>query len=117
MSTVPSRQLTFSLAIAAAASLLIIPFPSAGLLLLASNLVLVLAALLDWMLTPRPRAVEVTRLAPERLSVLRPQVVTLLVRNRSAAALWVRVRDSWPVGWDADTEELAGRLKPAEEAR
>ena len=113
MSLVPSRQLVYALAIAAAASLLLIPFPALGLFLLAADLVLVGAALLDWLMTPAVTAVEVVRQVPDPVSVLRPQTITLKLRNRAQVALAVRVRDSWPKEWHAEVEELSGRLPPA----
>ncbi len=78
----PSRRLVYWGAAATAASLGVLVFPAATLLLLTVDLVLVAAALLDWLITPGAEALEAARLTPDRLSVLCPYSGTLLVTNR-----------------------------------
>src|SRR5260370_1193543 len=54
----PSRRLVYWGAAATAASLGVLVFPAATLLLLTVDLVLVAAALLDWLITPGAEALE-----------------------------------------------------------
>jgi uncharacterized protein (DUF58 family) len=117
MIPVPSRRLVYWGAATTVASLGVLVFPSAKLLLLTVDLVLVAAALLDWLITPGPGMLEAARLTPDRLSVLSPCSVTLLVRNRSAVPLQVRIRDSRPETFASETEEVAGVVPASGEAR
>src|SRR5262249_38312765 len=94
MIPVPSRRLLLLAAAATLAAFAVVAFPSAWLPLLAADLLLAGAALLDYLLTPRPSQIEAVRLTPDRLSVLSASPVTLVVRNRSGVALQVRLRDS-----------------------
>jgi uncharacterized protein (DUF58 family) len=117
MIPVPSRRLVVVAAAATVAALGILAFPAAWPVLLAFDLVLAGAALLDLLLTPRPAALDATRITPDRLYALDEGVVTVLVRNRSGAALSVRLRDSRPETFPASTEELAGRVPARGEVR
>jgi uncharacterized protein (DUF58 family) len=117
MTLVPAARLVRWGAVAAVAALAVVAFPAAGLPLLAFDLLLAGAAFLDWLLTPAARRVGAVRLTPDRLSVLSAQPVALLVRNRSAMALRVRVRDGVPESFDRDAEELSGTVTPEGEAR
>jgi len=106
----PSSRLIQLGVVLAAGSLALLAFPGTGLLLAALDLTLVGAAVLDWLLTPGPGRLRVTRLAPERMSVLSTHPIVLQVQNDSAAALAVRVRDAVPLGFRANAEEVAGRV-------
>src|SRR5262245_40921596 len=100
MTAVPSARLVGCALLVGGASLGVLVFPAAGLALLAANLRLAGAALLDWLLSPGAHQIEVARLAPEQMSVLDSSRVTLRVRNRSRAALRVRLRDAPPESFD-----------------
>src|SRR6266849_3278156 len=117
MMPIPSRRLLYWGAAATAAALGVLVFPAAALLLLTVDLVLAAAALLDWLITPGARAVDAERLTPDRLSVLCPYSVTLVIRNRSAVPLRVRLRDSPPETFATATEELSGTIPASGEAR
>jgi uncharacterized protein (DUF58 family) len=106
MIPVPSRRLVLCGVAATVASLGIIVFPGAWLPLLAIDLLLVGAAVLDWLITPGPGVVEVMRLAPERMSALAEHPVALLIRNRSQLNLQVRIRDTVPETLQTSTHEL-----------
>jgi uncharacterized protein (DUF58 family) len=108
MIPVPSRRLIYWGIGGGAAALAVVVFPGAWLVLLAFDLLLAGAAALDWLLTPAPAVWEVTRLAAERMPVLGGQTVVLVVRNRAAVALWLRVRDGVPATFQREMEELAG---------
>lgn len=109
MTLLPTRRLLLWGAGIAVVMLAAQWLPAPPLLLLALNGVLACAALLDWAMTPRPGALEVMRLAPERLSVLAHAIVTIRIRNRSSFALPVRVKDSAPEGFGLPEEELSAR--------
>jgi uncharacterized protein (DUF58 family) len=117
MIPLPSRRLLGMGTAVAAASLAALVFPSAGLALLVVDAAFVLAALLDWLVTPGPDAVEVARLVPERMSVLGDHVVTLQVRNRGRLPLFVRVRDTPPRVFRADQDERSGTVPGQGESR
>jgi uncharacterized protein (DUF58 family) len=117
MTLLPSGRLLRWAAALAAASLLVLVVPWAWLPLLAADLLLAAVALLDLLLTPGPAALEVTRLAADRLSVLQESPVVLHVRNHSGAALWVRVRDTVPESFHTLTEELGGQAPAGGETR
>jgi uncharacterized protein (DUF58 family) len=114
MSLVPSRRLLTAVAAGAVAALAILVYPAAWLFLAAFDLLVLLAALLDWLVTPGPRALDVERLTPNRLSVLAPYAVGLRLRNRSRFPLWVRVRDGLPPDFQADRAELSGSVSQGE---
>jgi uncharacterized protein (DUF58 family) len=99
------------------ASLAVIVFPAARLPLLAFDLLLAGAALLDWLLTPGPAVLDVRRQAPERLSVLSDQAVQLVVRNRFPVGLRVRLRDGVPSSLRAAVPEIGGLVPAKGEAR
>ncbi len=117
MIPLPSRRLLALAAAVAAASLLGLVFPSAGLALLTVDALVIFAAVLDWLVTPGPQVIEAARLVPERTSVLSDQGVMLHLRNRSRRPLAVRVRDTPPPVFRSDREELSGTVPPRGEAR
>jgi uncharacterized protein (DUF58 family) len=117
MIPLPSRRLLRWGTLAAVASVAVLALPGALLPLVACDVVLAAVALLDWLLTPAPRALEVLRAAPDHMSVLDEHVVALVLRNRSRLALQVRLRDSVPETFRADAEELAGVVLAREEVR
>lgn len=109
----PSHRLLVLGFVLSACSVAVLAEPAALLVLLACDFVLIAFAVLDGLLMPRPKALDVQRLAPERLSVLSEEPVTLLIRNRSRLPLHVRLRDGIPDTFRADREELSGTV-PAE---
>jgi uncharacterized protein (DUF58 family) len=117
MIPIPSRRLLGWGAAAAAAALLVLIFPRAWLPLVAFDVVVAGVALLDWVLMPGAAVLEVVRWTPDRLSALESQAVTVLIRNRSRASLYVRLRDGIPETFDADREELSGPVPAEGEAR
>jgi uncharacterized protein (DUF58 family) len=117
MTPLPSRRLLDWAAVAAGVSLAVVAFPDAWLALLTVDVVLAGAALLDWLLTPRPGRLDVVRLAPDRLSALDRQTVVLLVRNRSGVPLRVRLRDTVPDALQAEAEEVSGVVPADGETR
>jgi uncharacterized protein (DUF58 family) len=117
MTIVPSRRLVQwgVLSIVAAAAILI--FPGAWTLLVAFDLLLAGAVVLDWLLTPGPAALDAKRLAPERLSVLVDQPVQLVVTNRSRVSLAVRLRETLPEVFQIASEEWTGTVPAGGQAR
>jgi uncharacterized protein (DUF58 family) len=110
MMAVPSPRLLAWAVGLSAASMAVLAFPGSWPLLLTANLTLAGAALLDLLVTPPPRRLRVTRLAPDPLSVLREDRVTLIVRNGSRADLWVRIREGTPPSFHPSTEEVTGKV-------
>jgi uncharacterized protein (DUF58 family) len=117
MRLLPSRRLVQWAAVVAVTAFAVVAFPRAWLLLLAFDLVLALAALLDLLLMPGPEAIDALRLSADQMSVLEDQIVTLCIRNRARVALWVRLRDSIPSGFQSGTEEVSGEVSAGGEAR
>jgi uncharacterized protein (DUF58 family) len=113
----PSRRLLIWGFALTACWLAVLAEPAALFVLLACDVVLIAFAILDGLLMPRPAALDVVRLAPERLSVLSEERVTLLIRNRSRLPLYVRLRDGVPETFRADREELSGTVPAQGEAR
>src|SRR5262249_28666717 len=110
MMPVPSRRLVQAAAGLAVFSLLVLVLPGAWLVLVALDLVLATAALLDLVLTPRPRDLEARRIVPNPMSVHNEHPVGVSLRNRARVPLQVRLRDSVPEGMGAAGEELAGTV-------
>jgi uncharacterized protein (DUF58 family) len=117
MIPVPTRRLVSWSVALALASLAVLVVPTAVLVLIAVDLLLAGLALMDWLLTPGPAVLEVTRLAPGRMSVLSEQRVGLLVRNRFRLSLHVRLRDTAPEALVTDVEEVAGTAPGQKEFR
>jgi uncharacterized protein (DUF58 family) len=110
----PSALLIALASVLAAASLALLASPGAGLLLAALDVTLAGAALLDWLVTPRPGVLRVVRVAPERVSIAGTDSVILRVGNESRASLFVRLRDSSPPTFRAEPAELTGSV-PADD--
>ncbi len=110
MIPVPSHRFILLFGVCVVASLAILAFPEALLLLLATLVVLLGAALLDLVITPSARSLTVERLVVDPMSVLRPESITLLVRNQSSLALAVRIRDTLPLSFQTETPEVTGRI-------
>ena len=91
--------------------------PGAWLVLAALDVLLVAAAVLDWLLTPGPANLGARRLAPDPMSVLNEHPVALLVRNRARVSLQVRLCDSVPEGLAATSAEIAGPVPAGSEVR
>src|SRR5207249_2623303 len=116
MTPIPSRRMLVWLGGGVGASLLLLAFPGAGLVVLAWFLVLAGAALLDLALTPGPGVLEVLRFAPERYSMMTTHVIRLRVRNRGRARLQLRLRDSLPETFRSEVAELQGTVAGGGEA-
>jgi uncharacterized protein (DUF58 family) len=110
----PSRRLLILGFVLSACSVAVLAEPAALLVLLVCDVALIAFAVFDGLLMPRPKALDVLRLAPERLSVLSEEPVTLLIRNSSRLPLYVRLRDGIPDTFRADREEISGTV-PAED--
>src|SRR5262249_25039799 len=113
MMPVPAPRLVAWGTVAAAASLAVLAFPDAWLVLVALDLLLAGIALLDVWLTPGPSSVKVLRLVSDPLAVLREETVALRLSNESRANLSVRVRDGVPPSFRPSVEELSG-IVPAQ---
>lgn len=108
MTLAPSRRLIGWLAATTGASLTLFVFPNAWPMLLAANALLVLAAIVDWSMTPGPGLLIAERTAPPRLGMLEPASIFVRVANQSRVPLRVRLRDSPPPSLTADREEMTG---------
>jgi uncharacterized protein (DUF58 family) len=78
---------------------------------LAANLLIILAAMVDLLLTPSPRDIEVSREVSEVLSVGASNPVELRLLNRSQVEIEVEVTDEFPEPGRADDLPIAARLK------
>jgi uncharacterized protein (DUF58 family) len=87
------------------AALALLVAPESWPLLAAADGAVVLLALLDLVISPRPDAFAATRFAPERMSVLSEQVVSIRVKNRSRLTIRVEVRDSVPPTFTGPREQ------------
>jgi uncharacterized protein (DUF58 family) len=114
---IPSRRLVRWTVVVTVASLILVVLPELWPALLAADLVLVTAAGLDLLVTPRPTALDVTRVAPDRFSVFGHYAVALKVRNRSPKALTVRLRDEAPAAFRPAPDEIGGLASARGEAR
>jgi uncharacterized protein (DUF58 family) len=117
MMPVPSRRLLAALAAGTVASLAVLVFPGAWLLLVAFDLLVAAAALLDLLMTPWPGVLDAVRTTPDRIPVLGTAAVTILVRSRASVPLRIRLRDMVPESFDADPEELSGFVPARGELR
>lgn len=103
----PSRRLLAAIAFLVLAALGLLVFPTAWPVLVAANAALLVAALLDLLITPRSSALHATRHVPDRMSVLAHHSVELNVQNRANARLRVRIRDAAPASFgDPDRESV-----------
>ncbi len=105
---IASARLVRALAVATVLSFGVLAFPAAWLMIVVVDVMLLLAAALDWLITPPASALAATRLAPERLSVLEEHSVTVVVRNNSRLRLAVRMRDGLPQSFTSSTNQVFG---------
>ncbi len=112
MTVVPSRRLIVIVVALSAGALAVVAFPGAWPLVLTANLVVGLFAAIDYAMSPRPSAIEVQRIAPERFSVLSSAKILVRVRNRSRAPLRIRVRDGVPLELSQDEVERSALVPP-----
>lgn len=117
MSLLPGRGLIFAMVVVSAASFLVLVFPAVWVPLVLANALIMLAALVDWLITPGPAVLDFERLAATRLAVLAEHPVTLRLANRSGVPLQVRIRDGIPPPLRVDTTELSGTVPPEGDAR
>lgn len=101
VSVLPARRLLYACVGLSVLSLALIAWPSAQLLILAADTFVLLVALADLAITPRPGVISVRRVVPGRVSLLNRQTVLLDIRNDSPLKLWVRVRDTLPAAFQA----------------
>ncbi|HEY9715756.1 MAG TPA: DUF58 domain-containing protein, partial [Chroococcales cyanobacterium] len=87
-------------------------WPAFRLVGIALDITLVVLLILDYQLTPRPRLLSATRELADRLSIGRPNEVTLRIVNSSASKLACRVRDDYPVQLNADVREFEFEIAP-----
>jgi uncharacterized protein (DUF58 family) len=117
MMPVPSVRLARWSTAIVVASFAVLVFPDLWLVILAFDAVLAAAAVLDWLISPGPANLDAVRIVPDRVSVLSPQKVTILVRNQASVPLRVRVRDSIPPSFEAPEEEVTAIVPARGQAR
>jgi uncharacterized protein (DUF58 family) len=111
-SLLPSKWLMLLAGCFALGSMVLIAWPGAFSILLSLNLLLLLLALLDWFITPGPRSLILERQVHERLSLLHPSEVKVLVRNDSRSSLRFRWRDTIPLPFQVtDREQPEGEAE------
>lgn len=83
------------------------------------NLVLILGALLDWLLSPAPQAWEISREVSAKMNLGVPNSVQLLARLKpvrgGVQALPIVIRDETPLGWQI--EDVQGKQVPVPRLR
>lgn len=100
----------------AAATLGVLVVPGLWPALLAANLAVALVAVVDLLVTPRPSVLRAVRVAPDRTSVLREQMIALRVENTSRTRLTVRVREAVPTALGGMEVERSGPVPAGGEA-
>jgi uncharacterized protein (DUF58 family) len=116
MMPVPSQRLLAAVCTLSVAALALVVFPELWPVLVGANGVLLFAALLDLLVTPRPGVLRAVRIAPPRMSVLAEHRVSVRVENRSRVRLRVRVRDTVPAVFGNGAEQ-SGSVEPLGESR
>lgn len=82
----------------------------------AINIALLGAALADYFITPKKNAVSAKRLHSDRLSIGRNNLVEIELYNHSGKELFLRLKDSYPQGLEADVEEFVFQVAPSSKA-
>ncbi|HEY3788224.1 MAG TPA: DUF58 domain-containing protein [Urbifossiella sp.] len=108
----PSRRSLAAVALLVAASFGLLILPGAWPALAALDAGLLLAALVDLAVSPRPAVLTATRKLPERMAVLGTYSVEVRIENRSKIRLWVRLRDSMPESFGDSEREHAIEVLP-----
>ncbi|OWK42241.1 DUF58 domain-containing protein [Fimbriiglobus ruber] len=117
MTPVPSVRLLTVVASIGGASLALLVFPGAWPVLVTIDVLVLLAAVIDLVVSPRPSALRAVRLAPDRMSVGSQHRVAIRVENRSGVPVWVRVRDGTPEAFEGADAELTGPAPALGEVR
>ncbi len=96
----PARRLLQLVGLGAAASIVLLAWPTGYVLLLALNLFVMLLLVLDWAITPAPGVLSVERIVASRLSLLHPQTIKIIIRNNARVRLALRWRDTIPLSFE-----------------
>lgn len=110
MTLLPGPRLVAAIAILTAASFVVLVFPMIWVPLVLANVLVAIAALIDWLITPGPAVLGFERLVADRLAVFADHPVALLLTNRSGTDLKVRLRDGIPPVLRVATTEQAGTV-------
>lgn len=111
----PRRRLLLAVALAGVPLAAGIWLPGLAAIGLAANLLVALAAALDWRLTPSPRRLDISRGVTEVLSVGTANPVTVHLLNRSPLTLDLEVTEEVPEPSGVDGLPIAARLEPWKE--
>ena len=74
------------------------------------DLVLFVALVVDWQMTPSRKLLSAVRAVSDRLSIGRKNEVVLEIFNQGRSSLSMKVRDDSPVGLERDVQEFAFAL-------
>jgi uncharacterized protein (DUF58 family) len=117
----PSRRMLGAIAALSVLALVLLVYPEGWPFLIAANLTVLLLAVIDLIVSPRPSVLMAVRLAPEQQSVMKEQRIVLKIRNTSRIKLLVRVKDTVPPalgqsdgeqsGWIANQSEVEWEYK------
>lgn len=107
---VPTWRFVLLVALAAIPVLLVPGWDTAGLALAAAAFI----ALLDWLLTPRPRRVSAQRTPGRRVRLGEDTHATLTLHNEGRRTLRLRVRDAWTPSAGAADVRFRTRLRAGE---
>lgn len=91
-------------------------WPTAGTVAL-WTLAVLLVALLDWVLAPRPDSLDLTRAGPRQVRLEESVPTDLLVTNHSTRTANGTLRDAWPPSAGAAVDRHAITLPPGERRR
>lgn len=81
------------------------------------NVGLLVLGLVDFIITPKPKSLILSRQHEEKLSLGQENIIFIRIKNRSRSSLKISIKDEYPYQFKIDKEVLTLEVPPSEEKK